>query len=402
MSRLLWGKVFYKDTFAGILREEPGGGASFHYDESYIMAKNPPISHVMPLTSVTHISYHGLHPFFDNLVAEGWLEHAQSRLLKTREPSRFQLLLAFGFDCAGAVSIIDPEPETLSKDLLDIADPKEMAILTSRASLSGVQPKIAVIERQGKYYASRMNELSTHLAKFPSNNHPDLIENEYLTMKAFQALLPEDDVVHLTIDIIEGLKEPALIIKRFDRTSEGRVHFEEFNQLLQKKSNAKYNGSYEEMSIFMRNTTGCLPVENARLYKRILAGLLLGNTDMHFKNFAMLHDDAGLRLAPSYDQVSATLYQYQTIALALDGKTGGARNRSLNTLKSKNVLGLGEGFSLSNDLIAQIIRDFEKNKAAAKEAIFSSPMGKEILKNALIKGMETRWNGIFNSIGKKL
>ncbi len=50
------------------------------------------------------------------------------------------------------------------------------------------------------------------------------------------------------------------------------------------------------MADFIRATPGCLPVEIYRLYLRILAGLLLGNTDMHFKNFAMFHTPEGLRL----------------------------------------------------------------------------------------------------------
>lgn len=63
----------------------------------------------------------------------------------------------------------------------------------------------------------------------------------------------------------------------------------------------------------------CLPAEIYRLYLRILAGLLLGNTDMHLKNFAMFCTDAGLRLSPAYDAISASLYGYKTIALSIDG-----------------------------------------------------------------------------------
>lgn len=35
MARLLWGKVYYKDIFAGIIREEPGDRVTFTYDDSY-------------------------------------------------------------------------------------------------------------------------------------------------------------------------------------------------------------------------------------------------------------------------------------------------------------------------------------------------------------------------------
>ena len=135
-----------------------------------------------------------------------------------------------------------------------------------------------------------------------------------------------------------------MVIKRFDRTADGkRIHFEEFNQLLGHMSNAKYDGSHKEMAEFIRNTPRCLPAEIYRLYLRILAGLLLGNTDMHFKNFAMFHTPEGFRLTPSYDQVAAALYDYKTVALAI----GGASDMSWTNLKARSLIRLGEDFGLS-------------------------------------------------------
>ncbi|MYG09935.1 MAG: phosphatidylinositol kinase, partial [Rhodobacteraceae bacterium] len=78
---------------------EPGDSISFNYDTSYIEGGYPAIAHTLPVRSEPYISNYGLHPFFDNLVSEGWLEQLQSRLLGRRIVSRFELLLAFGFDC---------------------------------------------------------------------------------------------------------------------------------------------------------------------------------------------------------------------------------------------------------------------------------------------------------------
>ena len=122
MATLLWGRVYYQDHFAGILQEEPGEYASFTYDSTYLNNEHPSLSYTLPLQPTPHISRIGLHPFFDNLVAEGWLENAQTALLGKRGVSRFEMLLAFGYDCAGAVSVIDPEPIILSESLLNIKD----------------------------------------------------------------------------------------------------------------------------------------------------------------------------------------------------------------------------------------------------------------------------------------
>jgi len=398
MANLLWGKVYFNDLFAGYLREEPGDRITFTYDNSYISAGHPAIAHTLLIREEPYISNNGLHPFFDNLVSEGWLEHAQSRLLGKRKVKRFELLLAFGFDCTGAVSIVDPEPSKLTKAMLDINDSKEMAVLTSRASLSGVQPKLAVIKENGIFRPSRINELSTYIAKFSSANHPDLIENEYLTTHAFKALLPDDDIVELDIGTVESLDEPALLIKRFDRSSDKRVHFEEFNQLLDHRSNAKYTGAHKDMADFILQTDSCLPTQAYLLYRRILTGLLLGNTDMHFKNFAMLHTKQGLRFTPSYDQVAASFYKYKTVALSITG----ASDLPIGNLKPANIIKLGEEFRLSPAAINMAVDGLYKNIDSTKQVISEAEFGSDDLKNNLIELMEKRWNGTFALIGKTL
>ncbi len=445
MANLLWGKVFFNDMFAGYLCEEPGDRITFAYDDSYISAENPAIARSLPVRKASHISNNGLHPFFDNLVSEGWLEHAQSRLLGGRQVKRFELLLAFGFDCAGAVSVVDPEPSKLTEAMLDMDDPREMAVLTSRASLSGVQPKLTAVEKNGVFRPARIDEISTHIVKFPSSNHPDLIENEYITSRAFKALLPDDDIVELAIGEIKELDDQALIIKRFDRElthlEEGfgggsgsgagfadgsgyggggaagfgypdgsgdsihpspfeikRIHFEEFNQLLDRRSNAKYSGAHKEMAEFILQTDNCLPIQTYSLYKRILAGLLLGNTDMHFKNFAMFHTPQGLRFTPSYDQVAASLYQYKTVALSIADAT----DLPIGKLKPANMIRLGEEFELSAAAINMAVDGLHKNLNLAKQAIADAEFGSEKLRNNLIKLLEKRWNGTFALIGKTL
>ena len=143
MSNLLWGKVFFKEHFAGLLKEETGGGYSFQYDEDYLQSNSPAISYSLVKQKAAHFSSNQLHPFFDNLIAEGWLETAQTRLLGKKQASRFELLLAFGIDSIGAVSVQDPEPSQI-KTLIQNID--SIPVMTSRASLSGIQPKITLIQ----------------------------------------------------------------------------------------------------------------------------------------------------------------------------------------------------------------------------------------------------------------
>ncbi|MCH9844496.1 MAG: HipA domain-containing protein [Alphaproteobacteria bacterium] len=398
MADLLWGKVYHYDVFAGYIREEPGNRMVFTYDETYLNAGHPPIAYTLPLREAPYVSENGLHPFFDNLVAEGWLAGMQAKILGKREPSRFELLLAFGIDCIGAISIIDAEPVAFHQQLREASD-GEKAVRQSRSSLSGVQQKLAVIKENGIYRPTRSDEISTHIAKFDSAQYSDITDIEYLTMIAFQVFGHRRSIANISIGEIAGIDRQALIVKRFDResTDDGklqRIHFEEFNQLLGKRTGQKYDGAHKEMADFIITNIECVPTEKYILYKRILTGLLLGNSDMHFKNFAMFYGKSGLLLTPSYDQVAAVLYGFDDIALEIFG----ARDHNIKQLQPKHMIGLGHEFQLSNKVIQLIITEIENDITAAKDSITQAKHGTTKRKNQLIKFMEKRWNDTFKPI----
>lgn len=400
MAKSLWGKVYFKNTYAGRLQEEPGGRCIFTYDKSYLERRHPKISYSLPLSDKPFISESGLHPFFDNLIAEGWLAKAQAKALGVNPKNRFALLLGFGEDLAGAVSIVDPEP--VEQKHLKHLDDVTSAALNTRASLSGIQRKL-LIKKEGKLYRPvRPGELSTHIAKFASGNLSELLEIEYLSTLAIKELLPKDDIVDAKMTQISEIKEHALIIPRFDRTPSGKRsdHFEEFNQLLEHASgDDKYNGSYEDMARFIKTTPECISVEIIRLFKRILSCLLIGNTDAHFKNFAMFHTRDGLRLTPAYDLVASALYpEFQSIALSV----GGTKDLNIGALKAKHILALGRGFYIADDEIMNIIGELGNHLSRSLESIVNSPIGSLGIRKKLTQKMEARWNGSFISIGKLL
>ena len=347
MAATLWGKIYYGTRYAGVLEQRPGGGYAFTYDRSYLAANGPAIAHTLPLQEAPHRTEYGLPAFFDNLVAEGWLRDAQARALGVSRENRFALLLAFGNDCAGAVSVIDPDPEVQLR--IDPDDVETVAALRGRASLSGVQAKVPVVISPRSFRPTEARELSTHIAKLSSTELPDILDLECISTTAAAALLPDEPHVELTRTSVDGVADEALIIKRFDRTPDRRrQHFEEFNQLLGHMSEAKYDGSYEIMGRFIRNTSGCIPAETDRLYRRVLVCLLLGNTDAHLKNFAMFHTANGPRLAPVYDMVASAYYRrFQTLALTVAGAT----EMALGDLQPKHLVDLGRAYELPDGAI---------------------------------------------------
>jgi serine/threonine-protein kinase HipA len=402
MAATLWGRVYYNnDLFAGVLRQEPSGRCNFTYDPAYLEAGYPAIAFTLPRREAAYVCEAGLHPFFDNLVAEGWLRNAQARALKIDPTDRFALLLAFGHDCAGAVSVLDPAP--IKEPTLDMGDPTTTAALASRGSLSGVQPKLLAVKEGRHYRPARPDENSFYIAKLPSGSLRDIIENEFLVLQAHRSLLPSDTVVDASIAPLKGVADKALLVHRFDRLRSGaRVHFEEFNQLLGRRSgDDKYDAAYEDMASFILTTPGCAPADAWRLYERVLICLLTGNTDAHLKNFAMLHTPDGLRLSPAYDLVAAALYpEYRTFALSI----GHAANLTIDKIKPKHLVALARACNLSDEVILHTVQRLDARRKPAEKALTAQAkkIDAEKLGQDILELMERRWNGSFSSIGHYL
>jgi serine/threonine-protein kinase HipA len=399
MATALYGNVYFREAFAGLLREEPDGRYTFTYHSAYLESGNPAIAYTLPLQLGPIYSAGGLHSYFDNLVAEGWLANAQSRALGIQSHDRFGRLLAFGHDCIGAVSVLDPRPRTQPK--LDAGTPEQIAALASRASISGVQPKMLAVRTAAGYRPARPRENSTYIAKLPSGQLPGIVDLEYLTTTAAAELLKDDRTVELEVAEVAGVRVPCLLVRRFDRPADGiKLHFEEFNQLLDRPSDAKYEGSYAEMAAFMRENPRCEPMDIDYLFRRVLASILLGNNDAHMKNFGLLYEGAAMRLAPCYDFVAGALYPDLDSQLAL--RVGAGSNpRALAGLGPKHIEALAKALGISRAALLEAVHDLGARLDAAEQAVIAAPFGKAPQKTKLIQYMRKRWNGTFKSIGRK-
>lgn len=102
-------KVRLDGKSVGRLEELDGGRTRFTYSPDWLnRADAVPISVTLPLRREPYESA-GLHPFFDNLLPEGWLLELASKKLKIAKDDGFGLLLAMGADCIGAVEVVPDE-----------------------------------------------------------------------------------------------------------------------------------------------------------------------------------------------------------------------------------------------------------------------------------------------------
>ncbi|MEX0725106.1 MAG: HipA N-terminal domain-containing protein [Planctomycetaceae bacterium] len=97
-------KVSISGQLVGYLEEEEGK-TSFAYTSEWLARPDAqPVSLTLPLQMEPY-TYSGLHPFFENLLPEGWLFDIASKKLKISKDDPFGMLLATCRDCVGAVEI---------------------------------------------------------------------------------------------------------------------------------------------------------------------------------------------------------------------------------------------------------------------------------------------------------
>jgi serine/threonine-protein kinase HipA len=265
------------------------------------------------------------------------------------------------------------------------------------------------------------------------------LENEFVTTILVRELLPEDKTskVKLASVVLPAQNNeestvriaPALLIERFDRTPDNRrAEMYEFNQLLGKTTEEKYEGSFKEMADFIQTHANESPSNGIKtnqadieiLFKRILVSLLVENADTHLKNFALMrtNPDDEFRLTPNYDLVSCARYdkEYSKIALAI----GATRILPLRNLQPKHIVQLATDFGILSaeptieeaqrlkQIIETIGNQLKRLKPAVENPIGGSPYPdiEKIAQNGHLKGelkdiygtATRRWNGTFSKV----
>jgi serine/threonine-protein kinase HipA len=90
---------------AGILAEDYRGTRFTYLPEWLDRPGATPVSLTLPLRPEPYFS-RGLHPFFENLLPEGWLLELTSKTLKISKDDEFGLLAATCGDCIGDVEVV--------------------------------------------------------------------------------------------------------------------------------------------------------------------------------------------------------------------------------------------------------------------------------------------------------
>jgi serine/threonine-protein kinase HipA len=199
---------------------------------------------------------------------------------------------------------------------------KEAYYRASKMSIQGVQPKLSarlnikegkfeIVDKGGKYILKPQHHL-----------FPQMPENEDLTMR-----LADEIGLEIPLHGLIWSKDGTLtyFIKRFDRKGQNdKVPVEDFAQLAELSRDTKYNYSMEKVAGLINKYCTFPAIEKLKLFKLVVFNYLIGNEDMHLKNFSIITENGKVTLSPSYDLVNTTI-EYNNkpddeIALPLKGK----------------------------------------------------------------------------------
>ncbi|MET3528567.1 type II toxin-antitoxin system HipA family toxin [Phenylobacterium koreense] len=258
-----------------------------------------------------------VHPYFSNLLPEGPLRDYLAKRAGVKPTRELHLLATLGDDLPGAV-VLRPQDAPLPSD----AEPARFygggEATALRFSLAGVQLKFSAVEKaQGGLTIPAQGVGGDWIVKLPSTRFAGVSENEFSMMSLAAAigievpavrLLSLEEIARLPDDIgrLQGL---AYAVERFDRPAGGvRVHVEDFAQVFGVFPETKYQrASYRNIGQVLWRETG--ETGYAEFVRRLVFSALIGNADMHLKNWSLIYRDGRTpSLAPAYDFVSTLAY----------------------------------------------------------------------------------------------
>jgi len=266
----------------------------------------------------------------------------------------------------------------ISRNLTDLKDLNysaeeqrhEAAKRATKMSIQGVQPKLSAILNIQQSKFEIVDIKGKYIIKPQHYAYPQLPENEDLTMKMASKcgiVTP----IHGMVYSKDG--SLSYFIKRYDRTGKNnKLHVEDFAQLAGETRDTKYDYSVEKLIKLIDDNCTFPQIEKIKFFKRFLFNFLVGNEDMHLKNYSIISQNDKIELCPAYDFLNTSIVlgkDVEETALTLKGKK---KNMTKSILK--DYLGL------ERLIINQMVID-----KTLKELLSALPSWFELIDNSFLK-----------------
>ncbi len=154
----------------------------------------------------------------------------------------------------------------------------------------------------------------------------------------------------------------AYITKRIDRVFEKNevrmLAMEDFCQLDLRLTQDKYKGSYERCSKIILKYSSRAKLDMTELYMRLVFSYLIGNSDMHLKNFSLIEATEGggkYVLSPSYDLLPVNVIMpedKEQFALAMNGKKMNVRKNDFLAFADECDIGRNSAEKMISKLVS--------------------------------------------------
>ncbi len=274
-----------------------------------------------------------------------------------------------------------PVLDVSEKQLVELAN----AAVSKGLTVPGVQKKLSL-------HLSGDADARLAIVDYPTGYILKPQADEYSSLPEF-----EDLAMHLAD--MTGIKtvphalmkmngEYAYLTRRIDREINHdavRLYaMEDFCQLSNRLTQDKYKGSYENCGKIIRKYSDRLGLDLSELFLRVAFSFMIGNSDMHLKNFSLREMEPAKRnycLSNAYDMLPVNVIMpedEEQLALTLNGKKRNIRRKDFLifaencsiSIKSANAM-LDKLFSLKDAFLVQCDHSYlaDDQKTKTKDLI---------------------------------
>ena len=265
---------------------------------------------------------------------------------------------------------------------LDELDSLAAQVIKSQTTLTGVQAKLSLhLDRhEGSKRLTIVGLWGDFIFKPQTQSYKTLPENEDLTMHLAE-IAKIKVVPHTLIRLQDGTL--GYLTKRIDRTSEGgKIPMEDMCQLTERQTEYKYKSSYEQIAKVIAKHSYVPLLDLTDFYEQVFFNWLVGNNDMHLKNYSLYAPKGKWVLTPAYDLLNVSMVNpkdTEELALTLNAKK--------KRIKKSDFVRAMETSGISPKVIDNILAKYRKLLPKFNEIIdlsFLDKEDKEIYKQSII------------------
>ncbi len=413
--------MFFEKYRVGSIDTQAGPARVFQYDADWLGQPGAfPISSTVPL-SEAGFGWDVMAPWLINLLPEDAdALRMMARILDVPHTDVLALLERVGRDTSGALSF--SERGTTGSTVIPIDSDADLQKVLNELpakpflagedgvsmSLAGVQSKLSVrLLDDGRIGIPVDGAPSSHILKpdSPGRLWGSVHNEAFCLTLAHRVGLPAATVI-----TGRAVERDYLLVERYDRVQEGdllrRRHQEDFCQALGLPPGAKYQhsryrgekGSFARMMDRLREVGGGNAV--MQMWDMLVFNVLCCNTDAHLKNHSLLLEPYGVRLAPLYDVMCASVWENITRNLALDvgGKRDGEYIEGRHWTREAEACGLAPRRALAR--VEYLGKRVQEELGAAAAEVKIMPAGPHGIIDLVVEAIDQRCRTILGSLDR--